>query len=254
MASLTEHVMINKLGDDLDEAITFVGGDTSMVDNIMQYPQVIKDQLSAGSIKWDKTLILEGDSCIIIADEGGRDIYNTEYAAGEKTGLNPGAYYIRICTAVEDIEPVYIDMTPVMELINSGDLTDINNSIKELDRRITELEAGDNITESEILILIENSLKNYVTKSDLDSLEVRVKDLEERPEGVSQSTVQQIVNDSLIEINNRVENLEQESDQDLDYIVQQVIESDTIQNTFVSDIELENMMFTEEELDELLTI
>ena len=46
MASLTEHVMINKLGDDLDEAITFVGGDTSSVTNIMQYPQIIKDQLN----------------------------------------------------------------------------------------------------------------------------------------------------------------------------------------------------------------
>jgi hypothetical protein len=45
MASLLEHVMINKLGDDLDAAITAVGGDTSSVDHIMDYPEIIKNQL-----------------------------------------------------------------------------------------------------------------------------------------------------------------------------------------------------------------
>lgn len=45
MASLLEHVMINKLGDDLDAAITAVGGDTSNVDHIMDYPEIIRNQL-----------------------------------------------------------------------------------------------------------------------------------------------------------------------------------------------------------------
>ena len=120
MADLLEHVMINKLGDDLDEAITYVGGDTTSVRHISQYPDIIREQLSANGITLDKSIILEGDSCVIIADETGRDEYNTEYAVGVKTGLNPGAYYIRICTAVKDIEPVYIDLTPVTELIGGG--------------------------------------------------------------------------------------------------------------------------------------
>lgn len=120
MADLLEHVMINKLGDDLDEAITYVGGDTSRVSHISQYPSIIKEQLSANGVKLDKEIILEGDSCVIIADESGRDEYNTEYAVGVKTGLNPGAYYVRICTAVKDIEPIYIDLTPVTDLIITG--------------------------------------------------------------------------------------------------------------------------------------
>lgn len=45
MASLLEHVMINKLGDDLNDAILAVGGDTSSVDHIMDYPEIIKTQL-----------------------------------------------------------------------------------------------------------------------------------------------------------------------------------------------------------------
>lgn len=45
MASLLEHVMINKLGDDLNAAILAVGGDTSSVDHIMDYPEIIRNQL-----------------------------------------------------------------------------------------------------------------------------------------------------------------------------------------------------------------
>lgn len=128
MASLTEHVMINKLGDDLNDAITFVGGDTSQVTNIMQYPGIIKEQLSSGNTL--KEIILEGDSCIIEADKHGYDYYNTEYAVGVKTGLNPGALYIRLCTAVKDIEPIYIDLTRVN--CSSGGSVDINEIIDEL--------------------------------------------------------------------------------------------------------------------------
>ena len=68
MASLTEHVMINKLGDDLDEAITFVGGDTSNVSHIMQYPQIIREQLSANNIHGDE-LILEDPKLKYIYDD-----------------------------------------------------------------------------------------------------------------------------------------------------------------------------------------
>ena len=330
MASLTEHVMINKLGDDLDSAITFVGGDTTGVDNIMQYPAIIREQLSASGINFNKSIILEGDSAVIIADSEGRDSYNTEYAIGEKTGLNPGAYYIRICTAVKDIEPVYIDLTPVIDLVSNGESIDIdaivervikspeivkviqneiNNQIYDLEKRISvlekrpegvtedrvleivdnsldgyakksdlddkldintynvdksnleaKIEALENrpdqtgITEEEALILIENSLKGYASKEELTSVIERVTLIEERPVGVSEERVQEIVDNNLGDITERVEDLEQAADQDLDYIVQRIIESDTINNTFVSDVELENMMFSEEELENILTI
>lgn len=128
MANIMEHVLINKLGDDLDSAITFVGGDTSNVSNIMQYPQIIRNQLGCGT-QLGKELILEGDSCIIEADEQGRDYYNTEYAVGEKTGLNPGTLYLRICTAVKGIEPVYIDLTRVSGGGSSIDIDQIVNKV-----------------------------------------------------------------------------------------------------------------------------
>ena len=79
MAGLVEHVMINKLNDDLDSAITFAGGDTSGVTNIMQYPQIIREQLGSGNIPTSKSIILEGDSCIITSSPEGWDEYNTDY-------------------------------------------------------------------------------------------------------------------------------------------------------------------------------
>ena len=170
MADLVEHVMINKLGDELDSAITFAGGDTTGVSNIMQYPSIIRDQL--GKVN-NKSIILEGDSCIIIADEEGRDQYNTEYAIGEKTGLNPGAYYIRICTAVYDIEPVYIDLTPIMNGITPGEV-DIDKIIQEV------------INSPEIQEEIQNEVSkalsrlDIVPKEEFDILSNQVSSIDER--------------------------------------------------------------------------
>jgi hypothetical protein len=138
MASLTEHVMINKLGDDLDEAITFAGGDTSAVSHINQYPQVIREQLRAGGIL-ENEILLEGDSCIIRSDENGWDVYNTKYASGKKTGLNPGTLYIRICTAVSGVEPVYIDATPILQDIDER-LIVVQNTVNEVSERVVKLE------------------------------------------------------------------------------------------------------------------
>lgn len=212
MASLTEHVMINKLGDDLDDAITFVGGNTSSVTNIMQYPQIIREQLSASNIHGDE-LVLEDDTCIIIATDDGRDEYNTRYASGVKTGLNPGAYYIRICTAVEDIEPVYIDLTPVTDLIQSGGgivnidtivkkviespeiKTAINQEIQshleDINNRLTVLENKEHLTTDDVQDLINSSLTNYVTKDELNDIE----------QGVTEERVAEIIDEKLNQVN-----------------------------------------------------
>lgn len=193
MASLIEHAMINKLGDDLDSAITFAGGDTSSVTNIMQYPEIIKQQLSASGVNLNSSIILEGDSCVIKSDEDGRDYFNTEYASGIKTGLNPQTYYVRICTAVKDIEPVYIDMTPITDLIGTGeipgdldmdaiveavlkeistdhfasseDLEKVSKSVDALDKRVDALEGIDHST--------------YATKEEAGELSARIEALEE---------------------------------------------------------------------------
>ena len=195
MASLTEHVMINKLGDDLDNAITFVGGDTSSISNIMEYPQIIREQLSAGGSVNLTELILEGDSAIIIADETGRDEYNTKYATGIKTGLNPGAYYIRICTAIKNIEPVYIDLTPVTDLIQGGgESMDINTIINKVIES-PEIKVAIN---KEVQSQVNSLLINYVTKDDLKDLEL----------GVSENRVNEIINQKFSEVNIDISTIE----------------------------------------------
>lgn len=190
MASLTEHVMINKLGDDLDEAITFAGGDTTDVTNIMQYPQIIKEQLSAccGSMMI-KEMVLEGDSAIIIADEAGRDEYNTLYASGIKTGLNPDSYYIRICTAVKDIEPVYIDLTPVTDLIQtSGGVVNIDAIVKKV---IESPEIKDAINKE-----VQSTIENITT--DIENITSNITTINQTLETkVDQADIEQIVIDKL---------------------------------------------------------
>lgn len=47
MASLLEHVMLNKLSEEINDAINDVGGDTSNISGPMDYPDIIRDQLSA---------------------------------------------------------------------------------------------------------------------------------------------------------------------------------------------------------------
>lgn len=196
MASLTEHVMINKLGDDLDDAITFVGGDTSNVSHIMQYPQIIREQLSASNIHGDE-LILEDDTCIIIATDDGRDEYNTRYASGIKSGLIPNAYYLRICTAVQDIEPIYVDLSPIMDQISSeDDIQTIFNKLETIEDRIEVLEQSE--------------------EDDINEIASKVADI--------------VKEDVTIEV------------------------TKTIEQTFVSDAELNDMVLNNNELDEVLTI
>lgn len=205
MASLLEHTMINKLDKELGDAIREVGGNIDNVDNISQYPNIIREQLSSNGINLTKNIILEGDSCIIIADEEGRDVYNTEYATGEKTGLNPGAYYIRICTAVKGVEPVYIDCTPISNGNMPGDV-DIQDIINRL----------------------------YETETQIEYLDKRVDYLEKAE------------SDNIDEI------VEKVSDKITDEVTDDVTK--TIEETFVSDSELEEMMFSIDELEEILTI
>ena len=254
MASLLEHTMINKLDKELGDAILDVGGSIDGVDNIMQYPNVIRKQLSSNGINLTKNIILEGDSCIIIADEGGRDEYNTEYAVGEKTGLNPGAYYIRICTAVKGVEPVYIDLTPVTDLIQSGGEVvnidtivkkviespeikvaisqEVQSHIEDINNRLTVLENKEHLTTDNVQDLINSSLTNYVTKDELNDIEsgvteervIEIIDEKLNQVNISQTTIENITND-INSINQTLENKVDHSD--VEQIVIEQLESNT---------------------------
>ena len=49
MAGLTEHVLLNKWDDDINEAITAVGGDTSKSSGLPDYSKIIRTQLVANN-------------------------------------------------------------------------------------------------------------------------------------------------------------------------------------------------------------
>jgi hypothetical protein len=132
MAGLLEHVMINKLGDDLDEAITFVGGDTSNVSHISEYPKVIKQQLTQGASLTIHEMIIPGESKLIISSNTGTDSYSTDYSAGTKSGLKPNTQYLRLCMALVGKEPVYIDMS-TLDNLNEDDIMNIVLGSEELE-------------------------------------------------------------------------------------------------------------------------
>lgn len=91
MASLLEHVMINKLSDELNEAITAVGGDTSCASGPMDYPGIIRDQLSANGVTGDK--LEEGTGVVIEKVDG-----------GWRVSANSGATLIRSLKAPHNID------------------------------------------------------------------------------------------------------------------------------------------------------
>lgn len=127
--------MINKLISGVSNAIVKVGGDISNVSSPAEYADVIREQLSRTGSVLNKEIILDGYSCIIEADENGCDYYNTEYYVGSKTGLKPKTLYLRICPAVVDGSPIYIDLTriTVENGFDAESLTeeDINNIIRD---------------------------------------------------------------------------------------------------------------------------
>ena len=321
MASLIEHAMINKLGDDLDSAITFAGGDTSSVTNIMQYPEIIRQQLSSGGVNLNSSIILEGDSCVIKSDEDGRDPYNTEYASGIKSGLNPETYYVRICTAVKDIEPVYIDMTPITNLIGTGELPgdiDMDAIVEAVLREIT----ADNFASREDLEKVSKSVDalgkrvdaledidhtGYATKEDTEDLSARIEALEnstpsgdwvskeefeaktssietsidalEKFDHDAYATKEEVANTyvstevyekDIISINSSIETkasaeeldsltervigLETIAGGNIDDIAQRVIESEKLQDEFISEDELKDMIFTEDDIEKICVI
>ena len=166
MANLTEHVILNKWDNDINDAIVAVGGDTQGSAGLPDYAKIIREQLVARGATPSPSpgveFILEGDSCIIEADATGCDPYNTEYAVGIKSGLIPGVLYLRLCTAVKDIEPVYIDLQRltgtqvdidaiINELLNSNTFQEITQDIEILQET--------KVDEEEVRVIVNNVLK-----------------------------------------------------------------------------------------------
>lgn len=171
MAGLLEHVMINKLGDDLDEAITFVGGDTSNVSHISEYPKVIKQQLTQGASLTIHEMIIPEQSKIITSTDTGTDSYSTDYSTGIKSGLEPNTQYLRLCMALVGKEPVYIDMstlstvddTHIMDIVLNSQ--EFNNLIDKTNSLESEIENIKNSSDGELKeVIVEED--NYIIIAD----------------------------------------------------------------------------------------
>lgn len=184
MANLTEHVIINKWDNDINDAITAVGGNTEGAGGFPDYAKIIREQLVAKGIgpepEAGKEFILEGDSCVIEADDNGCDYYNTEYAIGIKTGLIPGTLYLRLCTAVKDIEPVYIDLTRVCgeggevdiekvieEVLKSTEFISLQDNINNVQNQITQLQET-KIEKDEVTIIINEAISDLGNNEGID--------------------------------------------------------------------------------------
>lgn len=101
MASLLEHVSLNKLTDQLGEAIASVGGDVSDVDSPFDYPDIIKDQLSAGV--------------------GGGNIINGNGIIIEKDGPNYKISANADATLIRDLNPSHnLDDDANVDIIPAG--------------------------------------------------------------------------------------------------------------------------------------
>lgn len=132
MSNLVNHVLMNKLDDELNEAIKEVGGDTSGATGPWDYPAIIKEQLGAkGSCGGEISIDLKAGPGIIIKEiEGQKFICGTSGVL--TTGaLNPpsGSYkqpvseVIEAGTPVQEVfEALFYKILPKMSSVYKGDI------------------------------------------------------------------------------------------------------------------------------------
>ena len=81
MASLTEHTMLNGLEENLKEAIEYVGGTVPSDSNIWEYPEIIRQQVTAGK----KIEVIAGDGIKVEKDVLGNYIVSTSMPLSQTT-------------------------------------------------------------------------------------------------------------------------------------------------------------------------
>ena len=133
MSNLVNHVFMNKLDDELNEAIKEVGGDTSGATGPWDYPAIIKEQLEAkgsgggGEISID----LKAGPGIIIKEFQGQKFICSTSGALTTGALNPpsGSYkqpvseVIEAGTPVQEVfEALFYKILPKMSSVYKGDI------------------------------------------------------------------------------------------------------------------------------------
>lgn len=120
MSNLAEHSMMNNFVDSIDEAIKYVGGDTSKVQCLYDYPQIIKEQLIAG-FGGDFSLV-EGSGIKITKD-------GTQYiiSANSDAILNSSLLYKDVIipqgsSIQKTFETIFESILPIIPSIISGSI------------------------------------------------------------------------------------------------------------------------------------
>lgn len=127
MSNLVDHVLMNKLDDELNKAINDVGGDTSSARGPWDYPQIIKEQLGSKNAAVD---LVAGPGIVIREHKGKKFICGTSGAL--TTGaLNPpaGSYkqpiseVIEAGTPIQEVfEALFYKILPRMSSVYKGDI------------------------------------------------------------------------------------------------------------------------------------
>ena len=133
MSNLVNHVLMNKLDDELNKAINEVGGDTSGATGPWDYPAIIKEQLEAkgsggaGEISMD----LKAGPGIIIKEFQGQKFICSTSGALTTGALNPpsGSYkqpvseVIEAGTPVQEVfEALFYKILPKISSVYKGDI------------------------------------------------------------------------------------------------------------------------------------
>ena len=127
MSNLVNHVLMNKLDDELNKAINEVGGDTSGAKGPWDYPAIIKEQLGAKGMSVD----LKAGPGIVIRDFHGQKFICSTSGALTTGALNPpsGSYgqpvsdVIEAGTPVQEVfEALFYKILPKMSSVYKGDI------------------------------------------------------------------------------------------------------------------------------------
>lgn len=117
--SLTDQVVINNFVNSVDEAIKAVGGDTSSVQYLCDYPRIIREQLLASGVNVE---LVEGDG-IKITKDGASYIISANSEAKISSGFTFGDNVIPQESTIQSVfEQLFNNILHEIPSIISGDI------------------------------------------------------------------------------------------------------------------------------------
>lgn len=129
MASLLEHVAINKLIDDLGDAITSVGGDVTGADKPCDYVEIIKNQLIAKGLITGPEITAGIGTTVEKTDKGYTISANAnanlvkDLPKPFDTDMQPGIEDIKEGTSIQDtLKVILSEIIPTLPSVIKGDI------------------------------------------------------------------------------------------------------------------------------------